>query len=290
MATPLQLGAKAQALRLVNQTKGGLDLQQPLIVSEPETSRDALIDVGDESDDFKDNNLVVSILDTALVSAGRLANLLPTATFLLFQILVPIFSNSGDCSSDVDIGLTIGLLVFCGLACLITTFTDSFTTKGGNVHYGIVLWFGLWTPQLDKNYAVGGDFKWRWSDFFHGALAVIIFYTSTLFTSPVRYCFYPDLVDRTANLVCNIVPPLSGFIISILFILFPTQRRGVGYPITAALLASVGIEEEDEPAVEVPGEAAAEALPPSVAPAEATPPAAAQAAPAAAEASQAQNP
>lgn len=42
----------------------------------------------------------------------------------------------------------------------------------------------------------------------------------------VVLCYYPALPRK----VTNIVPLVVGFVISVLFVVFPSRRRGIGYP------------------------------------------------------------
>ncbi|KAJ7553650.1 hypothetical protein O6H91_06G107000 [Diphasiastrum complanatum] len=167
------------------------------------------------------------VLSKACQSAAHLANLLPTGTVLAFQILSPIVSNSGECGT-FDRWLT-GLLLFgCGLSCFIISFTDSFRAPDGKVHYGFATCDGLWTPQLLKGPKNRLQYKLKFVDFIHASLSVLVFATSTLSTSIITDCFYPNV----SNYVVTVVPPLTGFAISVVFVIFPTSRHGVGYPVT----------------------------------------------------------
>lgn len=91
---------------------------------------------------------LVQIVNSALRSAGNLANLLPTGTFLIFQILVPILSNQGDCSNEVWKILTAVLLVMVGVAAIFLVFTDSLVAANGSLIYGIVTTYGLYSPFI----------------------------------------------------------------------------------------------------------------------------------------------
>jgi len=42
----------------------------------------------------------------------------------------------------------------------------------------------------------------------------------------VVLCYYPSVPRK----VVNTVPLVIGFVVSLLFVLFPSRRRGIGYP------------------------------------------------------------
>ncbi|GKV08922.1 hypothetical protein SLEP1_g20492 [Rubroshorea leprosula] len=71
-----------------------------------------------------------------LSTASNLANLLPTGNVLIFQALLPSFSNNGNCSLAHKY-LTLGLIFICSLACFLPSFTDSFVHDDGKLYYGI---------------------------------------------------------------------------------------------------------------------------------------------------------
>ncbi|GLT38336.1 hypothetical protein SLA2020_125920 [Shorea laevis] len=80
---------------------------------------------------------------TTLSTASNLANLLPTGTVLIFQALLPSFSNNGNCSLALKY-LTLGLIFICSLACFLSSFTDSFVHDDGKFYYGIATRSGLY--------------------------------------------------------------------------------------------------------------------------------------------------
>ncbi|XP_055961633.1 protein DMP3-like isoform X2 [Mercurialis annua] len=63
-------------------------------------------------------------------SAANLSNLLPTGTVLVFETLVPSFSNNGECFR-ANKYLTLAVIILCSLSCFLSSFTDSFIGNAG---------------------------------------------------------------------------------------------------------------------------------------------------------------
>lgn len=70
-------------------------------------------------------------------------------------------------------------------------------------------------------------------DWVHGALSVLVFGAVALRDKNVEGCLYPSPGVETRE-VLDIVPLGIGVICSFLFVVFPTTRHGVGYPVTPA--------------------------------------------------------
>ncbi|PWA46128.1 hypothetical protein CTI12_AA511960 [Artemisia annua] len=147
-----------------------------------------------------------SALSQTLTSTANLAKLLPTGTLLAFQLLTPVFTNNGSCDTATR-PLTAILLVILAVSCFLACFTDSFKSEDGQLYYGFATFQGMWlfdyydlknVPDLRKN---------------------------------VVNCFYPS-PGHEAQEVLDIVPIGVGLISSALFVVFPTRRHGIGYPIT----------------------------------------------------------
>ncbi|CAL1372834.1 unnamed protein product [Linum trigynum] len=138
-------------------------------------------------------NLVQRAITQTFQSTAHLANLLPTGTVLAFQLLSPIFSNQGSCDPDTR-SMTAGLVGLCRLSCILSSFTDSFREKDGNVCYGLATVNGLWVidgssslpPEAEARYRLKG------MDFVHGVLSLLVFATIALFDENVVSCFYQE--------------------------------------------------------------------------------------------------
>lgn len=165
-------------------------------------------------------------------STAHLANLLPTGSVLAFQLLSPIFSNQGRCD-PVSRSMTTGFVSLCGLSCFLLCFTDSFKDKNGNILYGFATLRGLWvidgsasiSPEIARNYRL------RFIDFFHAFLSILVFTAVALFDQNVVNCLYPAPSDEAQELL-TALPVGIGVISSMLFVVFPTKRHGIGFPLS----------------------------------------------------------
>lgn len=191
-------------------------------------------------------NAIQKAMRQTFESTAHLANLLPTGTVLAFQLLSPIFSNQGHCD-PVSRAMTTGLVLLCGLSSFLLCFTDSFRDKKGNVCYGFATPHGLWVidgsdtlpPELNDRYRL------RFIDFAHSLMSVLVFGAIALFDENVVNCFYPAPSDETRE-VLTALPVGIGVICTMLFVVFPTKRHGIGFPLsgnwTAPHLESLSFE------------------------------------------------
>lgn len=84
---------------------------------------------------------------------------------------------------------------------------------------------GAGLPDLSK-------YKIRFIDGIHAVLSVLVFIAVALRDKNVLSCFYPMPKHETQE-VLDIVPVGIGLICSLLFMVFPTRRHGIGYPVTS---------------------------------------------------------
>lgn len=70
------------------------------------------------------------------------------------------------------------------------------------------------------------EYKLRWIDLFHALLSLIAFLTFAGSHNDVLECYHLEMSRK----VTNSVPLVVGFVISVLFVVFPSKRRGIGYP------------------------------------------------------------
>ncbi|XP_059670586.1 protein DMP4-like [Cornus florida] len=177
--------------------------------------------------------LIQRAMSQTFKSSANLANLLPTGTVLAFQLLSPIFTNEGECTS-VSRTLTAGLIGLCGLSCFLVSFTDSFKDKKGNVCYGFATFRGLWFIDCSATLPpeINAKYRLRVMDFMHAFMSMLVFGAVALFEEDVVDCFYPKPTDETKELLTSL-PVGIGVICSMLFVLFPSKRHGIGFPLTA---------------------------------------------------------
>ncbi|CAN1807127.1 Protein DMP4 [Linum perenne] len=176
--------------------------------------------------------MVQRAISQTFQSTAHLANLLPTGTVLAFQLLSPVFSNQGECD-PVSRFMTAWLVAMCGLSCIISSFTDSFTDKDGCVCYGVATVNGLWvidgTGTLPPELA--GKYSLRFMDFVHGFMSLLVFAAVALFDQNVVSCFYPA-PSKECQEILTAIPVGIGVICSMLFVVFPTKRHGIGFPLS----------------------------------------------------------
>ncbi|XWS21865.1 hypothetical protein CRYUN_Cryun30bG0092500 [Craigia yunnanensis] len=173
-----------------------------------------------------DESNFIYIINAILSGTARLNVLLPTATILTFTIFAPLLTNDGQCTS-LSRWLMGSFLIFLAASCVFFTITDSFRTATGRLYYGIATFTGIWTFNAGrKKPCMPSDYKLRWSDLFHAWLSLVAFLAFAGSHNDVVACYYPGIPRK----VTNTVPLVVGFVVSVLFVVFPSRRRGIGYP------------------------------------------------------------
>lgn len=165
-------------------------------------------------------------------SVAHLANLLPTGTVLAFQLLSPIFTNLGHCHRASRF-MTAGLIALFSASAFLVSFTDSFRDRNGNVCYGFATIEGLWI--IDGSAKVPEEeadkYRLRLIDLVHAFMSFFVFLAVALFDENVVSCFYPEPSDE-AREVLTALPVGIGVMCSLLFVVFPTKRHGIGFPLS----------------------------------------------------------
>lgn len=174
----------------------------------------------------------------AASAAANLANLLPTGTVLIFEALVPSFTNNGECVL-ANKYLTLALIFCCSLVCFFSSFTDSFIGKNDKkLYYGIATLNGIFVfndpdctdgngeEELDHNQRK--NYRITLIDFVHALSSLTVFLVFSLSNSELQNCFFPKAGPNEKQLIVNL-PLGAGLLSTFLFIIFPTKRRGIGY-------------------------------------------------------------
>lgn len=177
----------------------------------------------------------LSISQRALETTANLANLLPTGTLLAFQLLIPIFTNNGSCDTATR-PMTLILLALLAFSCFVACFTDSFKAPDGQIYYGLATFKGLWIFDYNAATASGvpnelNKYRVGFIDLVHAVLSVLVFVAVALRDKNVVSCYYPSPNHETKQ-VLDVVPIGIGVICSLLFVVFPTRRHGIGFPVT----------------------------------------------------------
>ncbi|AES63898.1 hypothetical protein MtrunA17_Chr2g0282791 [Medicago truncatula] len=179
-------------------------------------------------------NLIQTAISLTFQSTAHLANLLPTGTVLALQLLSPIFTNIGSCDS-VSKWMTAALVTLCGASCFLLSFTDSFRDSKGNIIYGFATFKGLWVidgstklpPQVAAKYRI------RFIDFMHAVMSILVFAAIALFDRNVVNCFFPE-PSKEIQEILTALPVAIGDFCSMLFVTFPTERHGIGFPLSTS--------------------------------------------------------
>ncbi|GFQ01503.1 hypothetical protein PHJA_002294200 [Phtheirospermum japonicum] len=179
-----------------------------------------------------ERNLIQQAISQTFESTAHLANLLPTGSVLAFQLLSPIFSNQGQCD-NVSRALTAGLVAICGFSCILLSFTDSFKDQKGNICYGFATFRGLWIidGSASLHPEIAAKYKLKFIDFVHALMSILVFGAIALFDENVVNCFYPA-PSAGVKEVLTALPVGVGVGCSMLFVVFPTKRHGIGFPVT----------------------------------------------------------
>ncbi|KZV53224.1 hypothetical protein F511_21481 [Dorcoceras hygrometricum] len=181
-----------------------------------------------------ERNLIQQAISQTFESTAHLANLLPTGTVLAFQLLSPIFTNQGRCD-PVSRMLATSLISVCGLSCFLLCFTDSIKDQRGNVCYGFATFRGFWIIDGSMNLQpeVAAKYRLKFIDFAHAWMSILVFGAIALFDQNVVGCFYPNPSGEVQEMV-TALPVGIGVICSMLFVVFPTRRHGIGFPVAPA--------------------------------------------------------
>ncbi|KAJ4815535.1 hypothetical protein LUZ62_028101 [Rhynchospora pubera] len=146
----------------------------------------------------EDQNL--NLEDKALKGAGNVVKLLPTGTGYAFQFLAPLLTNRTYVGIDKKL------------------------------HYGIATWTGLW-PLFDKNASAldFSSYKLKVRDFVHSFLALAVLAVLALLDTDSVSCFWPSMLN-SQRILLKILPTVVGVLSTVVFMVFPNKRHGIGYP------------------------------------------------------------
>lgn len=193
----------------------------------------------------KSNSTTVGdMADTTFKSISDVLKLLPTATVIVYEVLTPIVTNTGDCHVANKV-VTPVILVLCAFFCAFSQFTDSYVGADGKVRYGLVTARGL-LPFSGGGGADGGTppagllkYRLRFGDFVHAFFSVAVFAAVALLADANTVsCFYPSLKDQQKKVVMAL-PVVVGALASVVFVVFPSTRHGIGYPPAKPATASL---------------------------------------------------
>lgn len=101
------------------------------------------------------------------------------------------------------------------------------------MRYGVASLKGLWV--LDASIRVPVDeaeeYRLRFIDFFHAFMSILVFLAVALLDGSVVSCFIPKPSEEAKELLVTL-PIGIGIVCSVLFVAFPSQRHGIGFPLS----------------------------------------------------------
>lgn len=169
-----------------------------------------------------------TVKQKTLIGLGNLIKLLPSGTVFIYQFLNPVVTNNGQCQNAINKYLSGVLIGISALSCCFASFTDSYTDSNGDTHYGVVTKNGLW-PKGDADNEDLSKYKLRIGDFAHAFFALNVFLVLSLLDPNTVKCFYPSF-ESTQKVLLMVLPPVLGTIAGTVFVVFPNNRHGIGYP------------------------------------------------------------
>ncbi|KAL6909689.1 hypothetical protein ACP4OV_001348 [Aristida adscensionis] len=173
-------------------------------------------------------------VDKTLSCACDIIKLLPTGTVMTFHALAPSFSNHGECGTASRY-LTAVLIAACAASCVLLSFTDSLVGRDGRLYYGMATARGFCPFNFDgtpeerrRKFMDLPRMKVRPLDFVHALASAVLFVVVALGNAGVQSCLFPD-VGLDVKEVLASLPVGLGFLASMMFMIFPTTRKSIGF-------------------------------------------------------------
>ncbi|OEL35012.1 hypothetical protein BAE44_0003970 [Dichanthelium oligosanthes] len=179
-------------------------------------------------------------IDRTLASVTNLAKLMPTGTALAFHSLSPSFTNRGACHPS-NRYLTAALLYLCLVSCVFFSFTNSFAGGDGKLYYGLATAKGFLVFNYNGDSSGDGAedaerrrqvfknlqrLRIRCVDYVHAVLSAVVFLAVAFSDAAVQSCYFPNASDNVKHVLTNL-PLGAGFLSSMVFLVFPTTRKGL---------------------------------------------------------------
>jgi hypothetical protein len=175
-----------------------------------------------------------SPVDKTLSGASDLLKLLPTGTVLAFQALAPSFTNHGVCHT-ANRYLVLALIGACAVSCLLLSFTDSLVGPDGKLYYGVATFRGFYpfnfagvAAEQEAMFKDLARFRITALDFVHAVFSAVVFLAVAVADASIQSCLFPDCGADVRELLVNL-PLGAGFLSSVVFMIFPTTRKSIGY-------------------------------------------------------------
>ncbi|PAN24513.1 hypothetical protein PAHAL_4G228300 [Panicum hallii] len=174
------------------------------------------------------------LVDKTLCGACDIIKLLPTGTVTVFHALAPTFSNHGACGVASRY-LTLALVGACAASCVLLSFTDSLVDRDGRLYYGVATPRGFYPFNFDgtgeerrRRFGDLPRMKVRPLDFMHAAVSAVLFVVVALGNAGIKSCLFPNIGPDVREVLMNL-PVGLGLLASMVFMIFPTTRKSIGY-------------------------------------------------------------
>ncbi|CAN6214175.1 unnamed protein product [Urochloa humidicola] len=174
------------------------------------------------------------LVDKTLCGVSDIIKLLPTGTVTAFHALAPSFSNHGACGVASRY-LTAALVGACAASCVLLSFTDSLVCCDGRLHYGVATPRGFYPFNFDgtceerrRKFGDLPQMRVRPLDFVHALVSSVLFVVVALGNAGVQSCLFPDIGVDVREVLMNL-PVGLGLLASMVFMIFPTTRKSIGY-------------------------------------------------------------
>uniref|UniRef100_A0A0E0JIW1 Uncharacterized protein n=1 Tax=Oryza punctata TaxID=4537 RepID=A0A0E0JIW1_ORYPU len=177
-----------------------------------------------------------AVVDKTMCAACDILKLLPTGTVLAFHELAPSFTNHGGACGEASRYITAALIVACAASCVLLSFTDSLVSHvDGRLYYGVATFRGFHPfnfegtrEEMEERFGDLPRMKVRALDFVHALVSAVVFIVVALGNADVQGCLFPDAGPGFTQMFRNL-PMGLGLLSSMVFMIFPTTRKSIGY-------------------------------------------------------------
>ncbi|KAJ8503958.1 hypothetical protein OPV22_004844 [Ensete ventricosum] len=179
--------------------------------------------------------LTTLVIDKVLSPAANLAQLLPTGTVLAFQALAPSFTHRGACYASNKYLISV-FIALSAVSCAFFSITDSLVGADNKLYYGVATLRSLYVfnytgaSEEERRRVFGNleQYRLRPLDCVHAVFTVLVFLTIAFGDAMVQNCLFRDAGPNTTELLVNL-PLAAGVVSTLVFMLFPTSRKGIGF-------------------------------------------------------------
>ncbi|BAB64759.1 P0560B06.26 [Oryza sativa Japonica Group] len=178
-----------------------------------------------------------AVVDKTMCAACDILKLLPTGTVLAFHELAPSFTNHGGACGAASRYTTAALIAACTASCVLLSFTDSLVSHvdGRRLYYGVATLRGFrpfnfegTREEMEERFGDLPGMKVRALDFVHAHVSAVVFVVVALGNADVQGCLFPDAGTGFTEMFRNL-PMGLGLLASMVFMIFPTTRKSIGY-------------------------------------------------------------